>query len=117
MTKILIDIDQEALDRAAAVLRTTTPEDTVNAALRHTVDSHRRLPDPLQARRDVSPGTPHDDPVVPDPVAPEVAQPAAFRGLPIARGPSESAIRSFRNRRTLLAAWRPNLRSSRSASS
>jgi Arc/MetJ family transcription regulator len=61
MTKILIDIDQEALDRAAAVLRTTTPEDTVNAALRHTVDSHRRLPDPPQARRDVSPDTPHDD--------------------------------------------------------
>lgn len=33
MTKTLIDIDDEALDRARRVLHTTTKKDTVNQAL------------------------------------------------------------------------------------
>jgi Arc/MetJ family transcription regulator len=33
MTKTLIDIDDEALDRAQRVLHTTTKKDTVNQAL------------------------------------------------------------------------------------
>ena len=33
MTKTLIDIDEEALNRAQQVLRTTTKKDTVNEAL------------------------------------------------------------------------------------
>ncbi|GAB2491507.1 Arc/MetJ family transcription regulator [Nocardiopsis aegyptia] len=59
MAKVLIDIDQEALDKAAAVLGTTTPQDTVNAALRGVADTYRMLPEPQRAGRDVSPDTPH----------------------------------------------------------
>lgn len=40
MTKVLIDIDDEALARAAEVLGTSTKKDTVNTALQETV---RRL--------------------------------------------------------------------------
>ncbi|WP_433175321.1 type II toxin-antitoxin system VapB family antitoxin [Actinoallomurus sp. CA-150999] len=42
MTKILVDVDDDALAAAAKVLGTTTKRDTVNAALRETVTSLRR---------------------------------------------------------------------------
>lgn len=37
MTKVLIDIDDEALAKAAELLGTKTKKDTVNVALRETV--------------------------------------------------------------------------------
>ena len=37
MSKVLIDIDDEALDRAAEILGTKTKKDTVNTALHETV--------------------------------------------------------------------------------
>ena len=40
MSKVLIDIDDEALERASEILGTQTKKDTVNTALRETV---RRL--------------------------------------------------------------------------
>ncbi|GAB3740622.1 type II toxin-antitoxin system VapB family antitoxin [Nocardiopsis nanhaiensis] len=40
MSKVLIDIDDEALARASEILGTTTKKDTVNTALQETV---RRL--------------------------------------------------------------------------
>jgi Arc/MetJ family transcription regulator len=42
MTKMLIDIDDEALAEAAALLGTTTKKDTVNQALRETTQRLRR---------------------------------------------------------------------------
>ena len=42
MTKVLIDIDDEALAEAAAVLGTKTKKDTVNTALRETAQRLRR---------------------------------------------------------------------------
>ncbi len=42
MTKMLIDIDEEALAEAAAILGTTTKKDTVNTALRETAARIRR---------------------------------------------------------------------------
>jgi Arc/MetJ family transcription regulator len=42
MTKILVDVDDDALAAAADVLGTTTKRDTVNAALRETVEALRR---------------------------------------------------------------------------
>jgi Arc/MetJ family transcription regulator len=42
MTKILIDVDDDALAEAAAVLGTKTKKDTVNAALRETTQQLRR---------------------------------------------------------------------------
>jgi Arc/MetJ family transcription regulator len=42
MTKVLIDIDDEALAEAAALLGTTTKKDTVNVALRETAQRLRR---------------------------------------------------------------------------
>ncbi|MCO6006242.1 type II toxin-antitoxin system VapB family antitoxin [Actinoallomurus purpureus] len=42
MTKILVDVDDDALVAAAEVLGTTTKRDTVNAALRQTVEALRR---------------------------------------------------------------------------
>ncbi|WP_304454086.1 type II toxin-antitoxin system VapB family antitoxin [Nocardiopsis sp. YSL2] len=38
MTKVLIDIDDKALNRAAELLGTKTKKDTVNTALRETVE-------------------------------------------------------------------------------
>jgi Arc/MetJ family transcription regulator len=42
VTKMLIDIDEEALAEAAAILGTTTKKDTVNTALRETAARIRR---------------------------------------------------------------------------
>ena len=42
MTKILIDIDDEALAEAAELLGTKTKKDTVNTALRETTERLRR---------------------------------------------------------------------------
>ncbi|SDS85130.1 type II toxin-antitoxin system VapB family antitoxin [Jiangella sp. DSM 45060] len=42
MTKMLIDIDDDALAEAAEVLGTTTKKDTVNASLRETTARLRR---------------------------------------------------------------------------
>jgi Arc/MetJ family transcription regulator len=42
MTKRLVDIDDEVLDEARRALGTTTLKDTVNEALRSTVQGHRR---------------------------------------------------------------------------
>ncbi|HEX5493100.1 MAG TPA: type II toxin-antitoxin system VapB family antitoxin [Mycobacteriales bacterium] len=42
MTKILIDIDDDALTEASRLLGTTTKKDTVNAALRETTLRLRR---------------------------------------------------------------------------
>jgi Arc/MetJ family transcription regulator len=43
MTKTLIDIDDELLASAAAVLGTSTKRSTVEAALRELIARHRRL--------------------------------------------------------------------------
>ncbi len=52
MTKMLIDIDDEALATAAELLGTKTKKDTVNTALRETAERLRRLAalDQLSAR-------------------------------------------------------------------
>ncbi|MBN1170689.1 MAG: type II toxin-antitoxin system VapB family antitoxin [Micromonosporaceae bacterium] len=42
MTKMLIDIDDEALAEAATLLGTSTKKDTVNQALRETTQRLRR---------------------------------------------------------------------------
>jgi Arc/MetJ family transcription regulator len=42
MTKMLIDIDEEALEAAADLLGTTTKKDTVNTSLRETARRLRR---------------------------------------------------------------------------
>jgi Arc/MetJ family transcription regulator len=42
MTKVLIDIDDEALAEAAELLGTTTKKDTVNTSLRETAQRLRR---------------------------------------------------------------------------
>ncbi len=42
MPKVLIDIDEDALTEAAALLGTTTKKDTVNRALRETAQRLRR---------------------------------------------------------------------------
>jgi Transcription regulator of the Arc/MetJ class len=42
MTKVLIDIDDEALAEASALLGTKTKKDTVNLALRETTQRLRR---------------------------------------------------------------------------
>jgi Arc/MetJ family transcription regulator len=42
MTKMLIDIDEEALEAAADLLGTTTKKDTVNTSLRETAQRLRR---------------------------------------------------------------------------
>ncbi|GAB2707710.1 type II toxin-antitoxin system VapB family antitoxin [Kitasatospora kifunensis] len=42
MPKTVIDIDEEALARAAELLGTATKKDTVNAALRDVVARHAR---------------------------------------------------------------------------
>jgi Arc/MetJ family transcription regulator len=42
MTKVLIDIDDEALAAAAELLGTTTKKDTVNTSLRETAQRLRR---------------------------------------------------------------------------
>jgi Arc/MetJ family transcription regulator len=42
MTKMLIDIDEEALAAAAALLGTRSKKDTVNTALRETAERRRR---------------------------------------------------------------------------
>lgn len=41
--KTMIDIDDEALDRAAKELGTTTKKDTVNAALAFVAERRRRI--------------------------------------------------------------------------
>jgi Arc/MetJ family transcription regulator len=43
MTKMLIDIDDEALAKASELLGTKTKKDTVNTALRETAERLRRL--------------------------------------------------------------------------
>jgi Arc/MetJ family transcription regulator len=42
MTKVLIDIDDDALTQAAELLGTKTKKDTVNTALRETAQRLRR---------------------------------------------------------------------------
>jgi Arc/MetJ family transcription regulator len=42
MTKVLIDIDDEALAEASALLGTRTKKDTVNTSLRNTAEQLRR---------------------------------------------------------------------------
>ncbi|MGH3450755.1 MAG: type II toxin-antitoxin system VapB family antitoxin [Haloechinothrix sp.] len=42
MAKVLIDIDEEALAEASALLGTKTKKDTVNSALRETTERLRR---------------------------------------------------------------------------
>jgi Arc/MetJ family transcription regulator len=42
MTKVLIDVDDDALAEASALLGTTTKKDTVNRALRETSQRLRR---------------------------------------------------------------------------
>jgi Arc/MetJ family transcription regulator len=42
MTKILVDVDDDALTEAAGLLGTKTKKDTVNAALRETAERLRR---------------------------------------------------------------------------
>jgi Arc/MetJ family transcription regulator len=42
MTKILIDVDDDALNEAAELLGTKTKKDTVNTSLRETVQRLRR---------------------------------------------------------------------------
>ncbi|SNT62364.1 antitoxin of type II TA system, VapB [Asanoa hainanensis] len=42
MTKVLIDVDDEALAEASALLGTKTKKDTVNTALRETANQLRR---------------------------------------------------------------------------
>lgn len=42
MTKVLIDVDEAALSEAADLLGTKTKKDTVNVALRETVQRLRR---------------------------------------------------------------------------
>ena len=44
MTKRLVDIDDEVLEEARRALGTSTLKETVNRALRHTVEHHRRPP-------------------------------------------------------------------------
>lgn len=43
MTKRLIDIDDDLLERARSATGATTMKETVNAALRHIVESELRL--------------------------------------------------------------------------
>lgn len=43
MTKILIDVDDDALNEAAALLGTKTKKDTVNTSLREITQRRRRL--------------------------------------------------------------------------
>lgn len=42
MTKVLIDVDDDALSEASALLGTKTKKDTVNLALRETAQRLRR---------------------------------------------------------------------------
>ncbi|MEV4617213.1 type II toxin-antitoxin system VapB family antitoxin [Asanoa sp. NPDC049573] len=42
MTKVLIDVDDDALAEASALLGTKTKKDTVNTALRETANQLRR---------------------------------------------------------------------------
>lgn len=42
MTKVLVDVDDEALAEASSLLGTTTKKDTINTALRETVQRLRR---------------------------------------------------------------------------
>jgi Arc/MetJ family transcription regulator len=42
MTKVLIDVDDDALAEASELLGTRTKKDTVNAALRETAERLRR---------------------------------------------------------------------------
>jgi Arc/MetJ family transcription regulator len=42
VTKVLVDVDDEALAEAASLLGTTTKKDTINTALRETVQRLRR---------------------------------------------------------------------------
>jgi len=46
MSRALIDLDDEALRRAAHVLGTTTPAETVNRALRLVAEGARRQAEP-----------------------------------------------------------------------
>jgi Arc/MetJ family transcription regulator len=43
MTKILVDVDDEALAEAGRLLGTKTKRDTVNTALRETIQRLRRI--------------------------------------------------------------------------
>lgn len=56
MTKVLIDIDDDALAEAAEVLGTKTKKDTVNTALRETAMSIRRARAMVELRELVADG-------------------------------------------------------------
>ncbi|NUR73614.1 MAG: type II toxin-antitoxin system VapB family antitoxin [Hamadaea sp.] len=43
MAKVLIDVDEEALEQAAKILGTTSKKETVNTALREVSARERRL--------------------------------------------------------------------------
>ncbi|WP_419552365.1 type II toxin-antitoxin system VapB family antitoxin [Candidatus Poriferisodalis sp.] len=43
MTKRLVDIDDELLEQARRITGALTMKDTVNAALKHTVDAELRM--------------------------------------------------------------------------
>lgn len=42
MTKVLVDVDDEALAEASALMGTKTKKDTINGALRETIQRLRR---------------------------------------------------------------------------
>lgn len=56
MTKMLIDIDDDALAEAAEILGTKTKKDTVNAALRETSVTRRRAHALVEMRKLVADG-------------------------------------------------------------
>lgn len=62
--KTMIDLDDEALARAADELGTTTKKDTVNRALRYTADRRRRVEELLDGPYALGVGPDIDDPEV-----------------------------------------------------
>ena len=56
MSRTVIDIDDEALEAAAAELGTTTKRDTINTALREVTARYRRLRALDEARKLVADG-------------------------------------------------------------
>ncbi len=59
--KTVIDLDDDALARAAEELGTTTKKDTVNHALRYTADRRRRLEELLDGPYTLGVGADIDD--------------------------------------------------------
>lgn len=62
--RTVIDIDDEALARAAAELGTTSKKDTVNAALAYVAERRRRVEDLLSGDYALGAGPDIDDPDV-----------------------------------------------------